>query len=109
MALSAVEVIRNFFETESADGLEMRDHPRQRFVRPARIIAEREAHKAFTYNISRDGVGLMHKSAILTGPADIEIELRTGTVVRVIAEVLWCRHHGDHYLSGAWFLEGFHR
>lgn len=56
-------------------------------------------------NLSKCGVGLVHRHPLPYRQALIEYELSTGTLVRVVVRLKWCRFKGtDCYESGGQIL-----
>lgn len=107
---SIIGTIEEFFHPTWANGIERRAEPREPFHRPVTVtFADGRERAAFTRNISRNGVGLVHREPMPTGLAQIDIRLRTAGNVQVTAEILWCGRHEGYYVSGARFLEEFVR
>jgi hypothetical protein len=105
-----VEVIKEFFDPDGEEHIDQRSHRRETFHRPATIVsADGVEHFAFTRDISRDGLGLVHRQRIPTGPVEIILQLSTGTSVRVNAEIIWCGPYQGHYASRARVLEELSR
>lgn len=110
---SAVEAIQEFFDQQAIEdrGADTHDNRRtqrrEAFHRPATIILSSGAEiQAYTRDLSRDGIGLVHRKPVETGRAEIVIQLTVACCVRVTADIIWCGPHQGNYASGARFLEG---
>ena len=102
---------RQFTETvrevlKSCDEQEQRQEFRLPFFRPATVTRQDgTTHQVFTRDISRLGIGLLHKMPIEPGLVTVAVQLRTGTTVDFEAELLWCdATRSNRYASGARFL-----
>jgi hypothetical protein len=110
MSISILDTIRNFLDVIEDESTNVRHRPRQPFYRPVAItLADGTVVHGFTRDMSRDGVGLVHEVQIEPGLIKLEIQLRTGGIIDVEAELVWCRQEKVLYISGARFLEAFVR
>jgi hypothetical protein len=104
------ESIEELFDAAAEAYGDYRYEYREPLVRSARLILTGGAtFNVMTRNISRYGVGLKHSQPLAPGNVRLEINMRPGATTVVNAELLWCSRHGDHYISGAQFLEDFQR
>jgi hypothetical protein len=79
---------------------------RSNFARPAMVLLESEQPLfAWTRDISRNGIGLLHERELPQGKLQIKIDLGDGRCVQIRARLVWC-HQTDQksYISGAEFL-----
>lgn len=61
---------------------------------------------AFSKDISLSGIGLVHVMPIKAGPVQVALTLPSGRTVKLLTEIMWCRHHGNGwYTSGGRFVE----
>lgn len=84
-----------------------RDAERHPFFQPVTILAAGKAssHRAFTREISRTGIGLVHDGALDLGEIGLVIHDGSAEPVQLRVELLWCRPSGDGwYISGGRFL-----
>ena len=90
----------------ACDGQEQRQEFRHPFFRPATVTRQDgTTYHVFTRDISRIGIGLLHKMPIEPCLVTVTMQLRTGTSVDFEAELLWCdATRGNRYASGARFL-----
>ena len=102
---------RQFTETvrevlKACDEQEQRQDFRHPFFRPATVTREDgTTYQVFTRDISRSGLGLLHKMPLEPGRIQVTIQLRTGTSVELEAELLWCEaSRSSRFVSGARFL-----
>jgi hypothetical protein len=97
-------VMRLLEEARSEEKLDRRAEPRHPFFRPVSIQTFSEPacrFSAFSREISRTGVGLLHNMPLEPGKAELTIASTRGEPLRAIVEVVWCRPCGE-----GWFLSG---
>ena len=56
---------------------------------------------AFSREISRSGIGLLHYKELRPGPVLLTLTSPAGTKLEVVTDILWCRPMGE-----GWFVSG---
>ena len=65
-----------------------------------------QSFSAFSIDIARDGVGLLHSFPVSPGPAIVTMRPRARDAIRIRVEIIWCNNCGEGwYTSGAEFVE----
>jgi hypothetical protein len=93
-------------EREHKQGQERRASPRFPFFRPVWLRANGgQRQRAFSREISTDGIGLMHNFPLEPGEVELSIVSRGGYMVSVVTRIEWCASCGDNwFISGGQFL-----
>jgi hypothetical protein len=96
-------------EAKRQNQAERRTQERHPFFRPVMITIEgpeRKCYSAFSREVSRGGIGLLHNMPLSPGKVVISISQEMTCAVTLPTELLWCRPCGEGwYLSGGRFLE----
>lgn len=104
--VSVIEAIQEFFDHDPDGHGDRRSQQREAFHRPATVILpDGSRQAAFLRDISRDGIGLVHREPIEATAVQIIIEFSTGCRVQVAAEIVWCGPCQGYYASGVRLLE----
>jgi hypothetical protein len=102
-------VLRLLNAARSEDQIERRGDPRQPFFRPISVMIDgpqRRQFSAFSREISRSSIGLLHNMALEPGEVTLAILGPVGEVCRFRTQIIWCRPCGEGwYLSGGRFLD----
>jgi len=94
-------------ELDYQEQAERRCKVRYPFFRAVTLIADADGHNlsAFTRDISRSGIGLLHNMRLPMGPATLAIPSEQCGLMRVRIDIVWCRPCGEGwYVSGAEFI-----
>ena len=93
-------------ELDYQEQAERRSKVRYPFFRAVTLVADADGrnYSAFTRDISRSGVGLLHSMRLQMGPATLAVPSeQTGMRARI--DIVWCRPCGEGwYISGAEFI-----
>lgn len=84
--------------------LDRRGEPRNPFFRPVSILLDgpqRRMYSAFSREISRSGIGLLHNMPLEPGEMTLVVLGPVGEVCRFRTQLVWCRPCGE-----GWFLSG---
>ena len=102
-------VLRLLSAARSEEALERRGEPRSPFFRPISILIDgpqRRQFSAFSREISKSGIGLLHNMPLEPAEVTLAILGPVGEVCRFRTQIVWCRPCGEGwYLSGGRFLE----
>ncbi len=102
-------VLRLLSTARSEEQLERRGEPRHPFFRPVSVHIEgppRRQFSAFSREISKTGMGLLHNMPLEPGEMTLAILGPVGEVCRFRMQLIWCRPCGEGwYLSGGQFIE----
>jgi hypothetical protein len=102
-------VLRLLSAARSEEQIERRGEPRHPFFRPVSLLFEgppRRQFSAFSREISKTGIGLLHNMPLQQGEVTLAIMGPVGEVCRFRTQIVWCRPCGEGwYLSGARFSE----
>ncbi len=102
-------VLRLLNAAHSEDLVERRGEPRSPFFRPISVRldgAQRRQYSAFSREISKSGIGLLHNMPL--DPAEVTLAILgpVGEICRFRTKIMWCRPCGEGwYLSGGRFLD----
>lgn len=81
---------------------ERRLNNRTPYFTPVFINTERgESHTGFTRDVSRTGVGLLHRAPLELQPATVLITRSRGDTVELKMDITWCESCGD-----GWYVSG---
>jgi hypothetical protein len=102
-------VLRLLNAARSEEHVERRGEPRHPFFRPVSVIVEspqRRQFSAFSREISKCGIGLLHNMPLDASEVTLAILGPVGEVCRFKTQIIWCRPCGEGwYLSGGRFLD----
>jgi hypothetical protein len=102
-------VMRLLGEARKEDKLDRRAEARHPYFRPVSITPAdqpRQSLSAFSREISRSGIGLLHNMPLKPGSATVTVHCSSGQGLRAKVEVIWCRPCGEGwYLSGCRFTD----
>lgn len=91
-------------QARADDQMDRRGAARYPFFRPATLHSEATdlgPHQAFTRELSKTGVGLLHNVPLEPGPLAVTIHFAPGKSCTFPTEILWLRPCG-----GGWHLSG---
>ena len=91
-------------QARADDQMDRRGAARYPFFRPATLHSEATdlgPHQAFTRELSKTGVGLLHNVPLEPGPLTVTIHFAPGKSCTFPTEILWRRPCG-----GGWYLSG---
>ncbi len=91
-------------EASTVKHVEQRKEERYSFSQPVTLEGENAPMRqvsAFSREVSRSGIGLLHFEQIMPGRYVATIQCPDGEPARIPTEILWCRPCGQ-----GWFLSG---
>lgn len=95
-------------QARSDDQMDRRGAARYPFFRPVTLASaggDLGPHHAFTRELSRTGLGLLHSVQLTPGVFTVSIHHDDGRRTSLPTELLWCRPCGEGwYLSGGKFV-----
>jgi hypothetical protein len=97
-------VDRLLADARDGKGAERRVEPRHPFFCPVFVMPQGDRSRrfsAFSREISRSGIGLLHNMKLQPGPATLVVASPNGRRRQFAAEVVWCRPCGE-----GWFISG---
>jgi hypothetical protein len=102
-------VLRLLSAARNAEPIERRSEPRSPFFRPISILMDgppRRQFSAFSREISKSGIGLLHNMPLDSEEVTLAILGPVGEVCRFRTQIVWCRPCGEGwYLSGGRFID----
>jgi hypothetical protein len=102
-------VLRLLNAARDEEQLERRGEPRYPFFRPVSLLMDgpqRRQFSAFSREISKSGIGLLHNMPLELVETTLAILGPVGEVCRFRTQIVWCRPCGEGwYLSGGRFLD----
>jgi hypothetical protein len=102
-------VLRLLSAARSEEPLERRGEPRYPFFRPISVLldgAQRRQYSAFSREISKSGIGLLHNMPLEPAEVTLAILGPVGEVCRFRTQLVWCRPCGEGwYLTGGRFVD----
>jgi len=94
-------------ELDYQEQAERRCKVRYPFFRAVTFVADADGrnYSAFTRDISRSGIGLLHNMRLHMGAATLTIPSEQSGPTRARIDIVWCRPCGEGwYVSGAEFI-----
>ena len=103
------DVVGRLIKHGKAANGERRSERRQPLFAPIHVrMTEGNEHwfSAFSTDVSRIGIGMLHAFPVAPGPAIVTMRLQPAEAVRVRVNIIWCRACGESwYISGAKFVD----
>lgn len=94
-------------ELDYQEQSERRSKVRYPFYRAVTLVPDGQgrSYSAFTRDLSRSGIGLLHSMPLDRGDATLTIPSERNAAVRTRISIVWCRPCGEGwYLSGGEFI-----
>jgi hypothetical protein len=102
-------VMRLLGEAHQEDKLNRRAEARHPYFRPVSITPADQPQvslSAFSREISRSGIGLLHTTPLTLGSATVTVFCSSGEGLRAKVQVMWCRPCGEGWhMSGCRFTD----
>lgn len=99
------EAIFEFLTASECRHQDERKNVRYPMVRPVLIQTRDSKYPGLSREISRDGIGLMHRANLPLGRCSLVISLADASVSKIPIRIVWCKPLDEGWFtSGAQFL-----